>query len=58
MRGLRSLLHGFVCVEAAGFFRGLWDVDTSYEKLVASILEIQRRMSKVDDPNLKYPLLD
>ncbi len=58
MRGRRSLLHGFVCVKAAGFFRGLWDVDTSYEKLVASILEIQRRMSKVDDPNLKYPLLD
>ncbi len=38
IRGLRSLLHGFVSLEEAGFFRAPWDVDRSYEQMVAGVL--------------------
>ncbi len=38
IRGMRSLLHGFVSLEEAGFFRAPWDVDKSYEQMVAGIL--------------------
>lgn len=40
IRGLRSLLHGFVSLEEAGFFRAPWDVEKSYEKLITSVLDI------------------
>ncbi len=39
IRGLRSLLHGFVSLEAAGFFRAPWDVEKSYERLIAGVLD-------------------
>ena len=39
IRGLRSLLHGFVSLEEAGFFRAPWDVEKSYEKLITSVLD-------------------
>lgn len=39
VRGFRSALHGFVSLEAAGFFRGSCaDVDTSYERLVTRLI--------------------
>ena len=38
-RGFRSALHGFVSLEAAGFFQsGEADVDESYEQLVSSLI--------------------
>ncbi len=39
IRGLRSILHGFVSLEAAGFFRAPWDIEKSYEKLITGILD-------------------
>ncbi len=39
IRGLRSLLHGFVSLEEAGFFRAPWDVEKSYEKMLTSVLD-------------------
>ncbi len=42
IRGFRSLLHGFVSLEAAGFFRAPWDVDRSYEETIASVLATMR----------------
>lgn len=38
-RGFRSALHGFVSLEAAGFFQsGEANVDESYERLVSSLI--------------------
>lgn len=39
IRALRSLLHGFVSLEEAGFFRAPWDVEKSYEQLITSVLD-------------------
>jgi len=38
-RGFRSARHGFVSLEAAGFFQsGEADVDKSYEQLVSRLI--------------------
>lgn len=42
IRCFRSFLHGFVSLEAAGFFRAPWDVDRSYEETIASVLVTMR----------------
>ncbi len=39
IRGFRSLFHGFVSLEDAGFFRAPWDIEKSYEKLITSVLD-------------------
>jgi AcrR family transcriptional regulator len=42
-RGLRSTMHGFVSLEAAGFFKSNWDREESYKRLVSGfILSIRK----------------
>ncbi len=38
IRGFRSAVHGFVSLEAAGFFRAEYDLEKSYRELVALFL--------------------
>lgn len=38
IRSLRSAVHGFVSLEAAGFFKNKYDIDASYEKLITIFL--------------------
>ena len=38
-RGLRSALHGFVSLEAAGFFQGDADVNESFTRMVRMFLD-------------------
>jgi len=43
VRGLRSIMHGFVSLEAAGFFKSNWDREESYKRLVSGfILSIRK----------------
>jgi AcrR family transcriptional regulator len=48
-RGLRSLLHGFVSLEAAGGFGLPLDLDESYCRLVASFITGLRTPAGVDE---------
>jgi len=43
VRGLRSILHGFVSLESAGFFKLNWDREESFKRLVSGfILSIKK----------------
>ena len=43
VRGLRSIMHGFVSLEAEGFFKANWDREESYKRLVSGfILSIKK----------------
>lgn len=42
-RGLRSIMHGFVSLEAAGFFKSNWDREESFRRLILGfILSIRK----------------
>ncbi|SDD06410.1 transcriptional regulator, TetR family [Geodermatophilus telluris] len=50
VRGLRSLLHGFAALEAAGGFALPQDLDRSYRRLVRSHGEVLRSWSSAPGP--------
>lgn len=38
IRGLRSLVHGFVSLEEAGFFKGKYDIEESFKRMVENYI--------------------
>jgi len=47
-RGFRSALHGFVSLEAAGFFHGNADVNDSFAKMIEGYISLLGRMERGD----------
>jgi AcrR family transcriptional regulator len=45
-RGFRSALHGFITLEAAGFFHGKADVDDSFTKMIEGNIALLTNLNK------------